>query len=477
MRRFFRRTAAFILLGSLGGCGGGAADGPVTVSVIGPSPAIVDPSRKPPSAPSAMLLAATAQGLVRFDATGEIEPGLAIRWAVSDDGLYYTFRLATGIDADNVARRLRAALGPISRNPLKPLFGAVDEIVAVTPEVIEIRLVSPQPNLLELLAQPELTLPEGGAGSGPFRVTRHSGPSLVLGQLARPEGEEDAARDVSLRGERAALAVARFAAGKSDLVLGGSFADLAIARAARPPAAALRFDPADGLLGLAVVQRTGFLGSPDNRRALALAIDRAGIAAAFPDSGWRASETLLPPGTIGAGPAVPPDWADLSPAIRHQIAAGSVQLWAARDGAPPRLRVAMPPGPGARLLFALLARGWRSIGVDVQSVPLDAPADLRLIDAVAPSESAAWYLHLFSCPANPVCSDAADEALRAADKAATVGERAARLAEANAALAATMAFLPIAQPLRWSLVAPRLDGFQPNPRAVHPLNHLLLRKR
>jgi peptide/nickel transport system substrate-binding protein len=133
----------------------------------------------------------------------------------------------------------------------------------------------------------------------------------------------------------------------------------------------------------------------------------------------------------------------------------------------------MPPGPGARLLFTMLAIGWRSIGIEVESVPFESKADLRLIDAVAPSNTAAWYLHRLSCATNPICSPTADAALQAADKAATAGQRAARLAEANAALAGTVAFLPIAQPVRWSLVAPRLEGFQPNPRAIHPLNHLL----
>jgi oligopeptide transport system substrate-binding protein len=40
------------------------------------------------------------------------------------------------------------------------------------------------------------------------------------------------------------------------------------------------------------------------------------------------------------------------------------------------------------------------------------------------------------------------------------------------ALTADAAYIPIAQPLRWSLVAVRLRAFQPNARAWHPLTHL-----
>jgi peptide/nickel transport system substrate-binding protein len=137
----------------------------------------------------------------------------------------------------------------------------------------------------------------------------------------------------------------------------------------------------------------------------------------------------------------------------------------------------MPDGPGARLLFTLLAIGWREIGVEAIRVGPEASADLRLIDAVAPSDTASWYLHSFSCAFNAVCSPAADAALDAAEKATTAAERARLLAEADAALAEAIPFLPIAQPVRWSLTSQRLDGFQENPRAIHPLNHLLRAKR
>src|SRR5687768_14362642 len=80
------------LLAVAGGCD--APDtGPIRVSAVGPPPQLVNPNLQPLSPPSAFLLEATAQGLVRFDAAGEIEPALAQSWIVSDDGLRYTFRI------------------------------------------------------------------------------------------------------------------------------------------------------------------------------------------------------------------------------------------------------------------------------------------------------------------------------------------------------------------------------------------------
>jgi peptide/nickel transport system substrate-binding protein len=154
-----------------------------------------------------------------------------------------------------------------------------------------------------------------------------------------------------------------------------------------------------------------------------------------------------------------------------------VRQWTAGKGAPPRLRIAMPEGSGARLLFALLTVGWRQIGVEIERVPAGADADLRLIDAAAPSDTAAWYLRSFSCPANAACSAQVNTMLDAAAKAGSAEERTALLGQAEAMLADAVPFLPIAQPLRWSLVAPHLAGFRENPRGVHPFNHLLREER
>ena len=126
----------------------------------------------------AVLLSAVAQGLVQFDARGDIEPGLAERWNVSDDGLSYIFRLAKAewpsgrpITAKDVVRIFKRQIAASSRNPIKDTVGAIDEVVAMTDRVIEIRLLAPRPNLLQLLAQPEFGLLRDGQGSGPFELS------------------------------------------------------------------------------------------------------------------------------------------------------------------------------------------------------------------------------------------------------------------------------------------------------------------
>ena len=106
---FLPAVALFLVLAA---CGRKQDDAPLAASVVGEQLTIVDPNREALDAARSVMIGAVAQGLVRFDGAGQIEPALAMRWAISQDGLYYTFRLADidGIDAELVAKRLRAAI-------------------------------------------------------------------------------------------------------------------------------------------------------------------------------------------------------------------------------------------------------------------------------------------------------------------------------------------------------------------------------
>jgi peptide/nickel transport system substrate-binding protein len=47
------------------------------------------------------------------------------------------------------------------------------------------------------------------------------------------------------------------------------------------------------------------------------------------------------------------------------------------------------------------------------------------------------------------------------------------LSEAERLIVAHASYIPLGQPIRWSLVSRRLTGFQPSPRGIHPLNKLI----
>lgn len=481
--RLPRIALAAAMAAALAGCWNQAEqDGPVRVSVIGPAPELTAVGRDEAPAPQAALLLAVAQGLVALDASGRIEPGLAQRWIVSDDGLSYIFRLrraewlpGRSVTSEELARSLRAAVNPGGGNRLAPNFSVVEEIVAVTPEILEIRLSRPRPHFLDLLTQPEMGFLRRKQGTGPFRIAGHANGVIALAPIADPDfpEEQQARYPVALRGERAARALARYDRGQADLVLGGTFADLAVVRALDPPATQLRFDPARGLFGLAVTSGAGFLASAENRAAIAMAIDRDALVAAFGVPGWKPVLSIVPDRLeMPAGPALP-EWAALPMAERISLARGRVAAWRGNNAEFPRLRIALPDGPGTRLLFARIAVDLGRIGIIAQRVAFEAPADLRLIDSVAPNDSATWYLTRLSCEVGLPCGETGSAALAASRVAPTLAERAARLADADVAYAVNAPFIPLATPLRWSLVRPSLRGFRVNNRAAHPLHHLL----
>ena len=71
-----------------------------------------------------------------------------------------------------------------------------------------------------------------------------------------------------------------------------------------------------------------------------------------------------------------------------------------------------------------------------------------------------------------ICSSFADQALTAARTATALPQRAALLVEADRRLAEVVPYIPLARPLRWSLVAQGVDAWRDNALAVHPLAHL-----
>lgn len=460
------------LLAALAGCGR-SNDEAISVSIVGGPARAADPNVTTLSAPAAVMTGALMQGLVQFDAQGQIEPALAERWIVTDDGLSYIFRLRDAkwsdggkVTAAQVAKSLRASLSPASRNPLKPMFGPVIEIVAMTESVIEIRLSEPQGYLLQLLAQPEMAVLRKGRGTGPYRIFRPMPQSTILRPVAVADDmDEDSLRQQErrIRGEDAASAVARYADGGAQLVLGGTFNTYPLATATGSNQRQIRAASVPGLFGLVPARSDGPVADRDVRRALAMAINRGGFVQRLVPN-WKPTQGLLP-GPVGNFIQAVPDWATLE---RPARIARARSLIGNRDVT---IRLALPDGPGGRLLFAQLAADWRTIGVRTVRAGPGEPADLRLIDAVAPVSVATWYLNRFRCPGLPQCSQDVTTTFTLLRRA-TPQERPRLIAEADQALADAQLYIPIATPLRWSLVAPRLLGYAENAVAIHPLNRL-----
>ncbi len=480
-------TASVAIGAALAGCSG-EGSGPVVVSIVGDRDDFAKPLQNLPNPAAKLMLESTAQGLVGFDAAGNILPGLAQRWIVEDDGRSYIFRLrrafwadGTRVTAPDVARIVMARIVSLRRfDPDGPL-DAVQTVVPMTGEVIEIRMAAARPFMLQMLAQPQMGVLSREGGTGPYRRAAQ-GKALLLTPIDRSTGDDKSAEGPVppsqlrvLRSEGAALAIIRFRERQAALVLGGRFSDLPLLLPAGIDRDAVRADPVQGLLGLTMVGEGKLLDDDNVRAAINMAIDRSQLPAVFPLGGWATTEQIVPSALdLGRNPT-PPAWAGMAMEDRRAQASATITRWRADNGAPPTLRVALPTGPGATLLFGLLRRDLAAIGLDARRVDTGAPADLRLIDEVAPYDSALWYLGRVGCARKVHCSDGADAQLQAASLASTAAERSARIAEAEALMQAHNGYIALGAPVRWSLVSRRLTGFMPSPRARHPLNHLFRR--
>ena len=454
-------------------------EGAIKVIVIGGKPELRDPALGPLSPGDQLLLANVAQGLVRFDESGNIVAGLAERWTVTDDGLSYIFRLTSAswpdgkkIIADQVARLLNREIGPRSKNNLKEQFGAVEDVVGMTDRVMEISLTAPRPDLLSLLAQPQMAILRSGRGTGPFTPAAASGGAIKLSREIVSSDDETTSRDeLLLSGATAAAAVQAFAAADADLVLGGTFADLPFARRVKLPRDSLRFDPASGLFGLVPAHSGGPLDTPEVRRLLSQAIDRDSFVAALAVPGLTPRATLLEPGLDGQPSPAVPAWTATAYADRIAgLQAQAKRLFAKTPSQ--TVRVALPDGPGAALLLRLLQRDWGALGLTVERASSAAGADFAVIDEVAPSTSPAWFVRHFRCTFVPVCDRDADALMDGARQTPVPAQRYALLGQAAARIDDAQLFLPIAAPVRWSLVSGRIQGFAGNRYARHTLTDL-----
>ena len=478
-----RRLLAMLLIGSLAlaapGCKQQPQGTPRAV-VIGGDPKVRDPALGPLQPADAVLLANVAQGLVRFDASGDIVGGLAERWNVSDDGLSYIFRIASTqwpdgrkVTAQQVARLLKRQLTSRSRNTLKDAAGAIEDVVAMTDRVVEIQLLAPRPTLLSLLAQPEFAILNGSQGTGPFKAAPSSGRpgELRLSREIVNEDDETTTRDeVLLAGAAPADAINAFATGRADLVLGGTFNDLPLTRKFKLPRGALRFDPASGLLGLVPVRSSGAIANPEMRQMLSQALDRAGFVAALGVPDLAARATLLQPGLDGTPDPAVPAWFGVPPAARLP----ALQQQADRlFGKTKRvIIVALPEGYGADILYHSLVHDWGALGITVIRTGDAKNADFALIDEVAPSASPSWFVRQFRCGEVPICDSQADALMEAARLMPVPAQRYALLAQAAARIDDAQLFLPITAPVRWSLVSSRIQDFAGNRYASHTLTDL-----
>lgn len=481
-RRSHRCALAIISAAALASCSSSDDSDPVHVTVVGDATGLLEPLRLAGQPVADVVLGATAQGLVSFNAEGDVVPALAERWIVEEDGQSYIFRLrqATWTDGTIVRAQDVVPLLQARVRSMRTIMGALQpQIRAMTDLVIEIRLPTPQPTFLQLLAHPALAVARPQGGTGPYRKTRTEG-GVVLSPVTDPmmtDGEEDAATPDPvetrvINAARPAMAFTLFKARNTDLVLGARFTELPLLQVADIRPALVRADPVNGLFGLAISRSSAVLDNAQIREAVSMAIDRNRIAAMFNIANWTPRDTILPAQLDLFRAVTVPRWRETDREARIAYAAGIVARQTP-SGARATVRIALPAGHGSRLLFRSIANDLAAIGLSAVRVARNDQADVWLIDEVAPHDSATWYLARLSCKYGISCDPVADARLADALDDDNREMMNSQISEAEALTSAHYGFIPIGAPIRWSLVAPRLTGFRSSSSGHHPLNALI----
>ncbi|WP_394270036.1 ABC transporter substrate-binding protein [Qipengyuania sp.] len=476
-----RRALALLIAFALSACARQETDGAVDVAYLaGEDGLFADGLRIGPGAQ--LVRAARWQGLVRLDERGEVVPGVAERWIVTDDGLSYIFRLRPpGIEderelsAQALARTLGRAIRALDGTSLGLDLAPVRDVRAMTGRVIEIRLDTPFPGLLQLLAQPELAL-AGASDGGALMTFVREGDAAILTPLP-PEARglpsqgdwAELVQPVSIRSAPPGAALEGFADGVYDVVLGGTIATLPLAASGPLSAGTVRLDPAIGFFGLDVLRADGFLEQAENREALALAIERPALIEPLGVGGWAATARFVPANLPGEeDPAE--RWPGLSLDERRAVAVARVARWKAANGGSLRLSIALPEGPGAEILYRGLREQLAEVGIALILAEPGTDADLGLRDRVARFAGPRWFLNQFHCSLAPAqCAPEADSLVAASLAARDPAEQARLIAEAEAVLTARNLFIPLGAPIRWSKVRSAVGGFEENAWSFHPL--------
>ncbi len=440
------------------------------------------------------------EGLTRFDARGEAEPGLAARWTASGEGLNWQFDLRPGlrfsdgaaITAETFVRGFARLIDPKTASPVAELFEAIETLEARTPSSVAIHLRHPFPALPELLAQPAMAaLPLHRAGweterplvtSGAYRLSSWSlGERLRLDANPAWHGGTPPAPHVEWRPVSDGLTALRlFQSGIADTV--GDIPSARLASLKNSIPAAVHVAPYRGCYYFAFNTRKPPFDDVRVRQALSLGIERQWIADTLLATGVLPAWGVVPPGTnvLNAYQPASAEW----PRARRLNAAKALLTAAGYSpNHPLTFDIRFNSDTDHRRISVALVAMWKPLGVDAHLLNSEASlhfASLRrgdfalarsgwIGDLSAPENFLAVHRSNggavnYSGFADPRYDRALDTALATADPT----KRAAAMRKAEALMIDQAPILPIYYYVSKSLVSKRVGGWRDNPANIHP---------
>lgn len=472
---------------------------------------------------SVNLLRDLREGLVTFDAAGELAPGAAESWEILDGGRLYRFRLRQDgrwsngdpVLAADFVRGLRQAVNPFRAAVTAGLLAPVENaeqvlsgarppealgVTAAADRVLDIRLERPAPWFLEILAHPvSFPLhPREGKVSGLEVNGAFVLDTWVPNAVIRLRRNDDfhAANTVGTSVieyfpiEEPSAELSRYRAGElhiTETIPAGRYDWL---RENLPND--LRITPYLGSFWLNINLRQPALGrSSDLRRALALAIDRATLTRVVTGAGEKPAFGLVPPG-LGEYQPAEMEEAALSQEQREARARELFVRSGAGDSGPLRLQLRYNTSGIHRRMAVAVAAMWKQVlGVQTELINEEWKVFVnnRRLGVVTEVFRGGWiadyadptsFLDLFRGGSELNFTFFADPAYdKLLEKAgdASGSERLELLQRGEALLLREMPAIPLYYYVSRHLVNPGVRGFVDNVRDVHLSRYLSLEQQ
>lgn len=344
-------------------------------------PPHLDPTAGAAAAIDEVVYANLFEGLTRIDAKGEIQPGLAESWTVSDDGKIYTFKLRTGVkfhdgsefNADDVKFSLDRARDEKSTNAQKGLFAGIEAVDVVDPATVKVTLKAAEGLFLwnmglgdAIIVAPESAdgNKEKPIGTGPFKLDEWvKGSAIKLSKSGDYWGEPVALDKVEFRIiPDAAAAVPALLSGDVQAFPNAPLGD------ARPQ---LEADPrlkvvigvTEGETLLTMNNKKPPFDKLEVRQAIASAIDRAAIIAGNGSGLGTPIGSHMSPANAA--------YIDLVGTYPHDIAKAKEYLKAAGFENGFKTSLKLPPVAYARDGGQVIQSELREIGIDAEIIPVE----------------------------------------------------------------------------------------------------------
>jgi oligopeptide transport system substrate-binding protein len=453
------------------------------------------------------------EGLTRFNAKGEAEPGLAQSWTISPDGKTWTFSLRPDLkfsdqhilSADVFVRALNRIRDEKSGSPHASLFQIIESITAPDPRIVVVRLNFPFPQLPSLLAHPAMaalpfhrieaagekwTADRPLVTSGPYRLrdwtlnqklTLEANPFWHGGKPVTPliawQPMDNMQSGMRLMLANGADTSSDFPPSRLDW-LKSRYANIV--------------HTADflGTYYFAFNTRRAPFNDPRVRKALSMALDRDWIAREVGGTGNRPAWGLLPPALAG-GAAYKPDWADWPKAQRLQEAKRLLKVAGYGPVRPLAFEIRFNSSADHRRAAMAMATMWRDLGVEARLFNSEASlhfdslkrADFALARSgwIADLPAPENFLNVHRSDTGPqnysgYSEQEYDAALDAALSEPDPAKRVLLMRAAEARLMADSPILPLYFYVSRNLVQPRISGWEDNIGNVHPSRTLSIRK-